>query len=54
MGGKAVEAINAGAKNRIVAYCNGEFVDFDMEKALRMTKQPDSYLYEMSKKLARS
>ena len=54
MGGKAVEAINAGARNRIVAYCNGEFVDFDMEKALRMTKQPDSYMYEMSKKLARS
>ncbi len=54
MGGKAVEAINAGSKNRIVAYCNGEFVDFDMEKALRMTKQPDSYMYEMSKKLARS
>lgn len=54
MGGKAVEAINAGCYNRIVAYCNGEFVDFDLEKALRMTKLPDSYMYEMSKKLARS
>lgn len=54
MGGKAVEAINQGASNRIVAYCNGEFVDFDFEKAMRMTKQPDLYMYEMSKKLARS
>lgn len=54
MGGKAVEAINAGSVNRIVAYCNGEFVDFDFEKAMRMEKLPDAYMYEMSKKLARS
>lgn len=54
MGGKAVEAVNAGASNRIVAYCNGEFVDFDYEKALRMQKKPDPYLNEMSKKLSRS
>ena len=54
MGGKAVEAINSGKSNRIVAYCNGEFVDFDFEKAMRMTKKPDPYMYEMSKKLARS
>lgn len=53
MGGKAVEALNAGSKNRIVAYSNGEFVDFDLELALRMTKVPDPYMMEMSKKLAR-
>lgn len=54
MGGKAVEAVNAGKTNRIVAFCNGEFVDFDLEKAMRMTKKPDKYMYDMSKKLARS
>ena len=53
MGGKAVEALNKGARNRIVAFCNGEFVDFDFEKAMRMEKVPDTYLYTMSKKLSR-
>jgi 6-phosphofructokinase 1 len=53
MGGKAVEIINAGKKNRIVAYKNGEFVDFDLEKALHQQKFPDAYLAEMSKKLSR-
>ena len=53
MGGKAVEVINAGKKNRIVAYQNGEFTDFDMEKAMRLQKFPDAYMAEMSKKLAR-
>ena len=53
MGGKAVEAIYAGKKNRIVAYQNGEFTDFDMEKAMRLNKFPDAYMAEMSKKLSR-
>lgn len=53
MGGKAVEALNAGNKNRIVAFCNGVFVDFDFEKAMRMTKTPDKNLYDMSTKLSR-
>ena len=53
MGGKAVEAIYAGKKNRIVAYQNGEFTDFDMEKAMRLHKFPDAYMAEMSKKLSR-
>lgn len=53
MGGRAVEAINEGRTNRIVAFCNGEFVDFDIEKAMRMTKVPDLYMAEMSKKLSR-
>ena len=53
MGGKAVEVINAGKKNRIVAYQNGEFTDFDMEKAMRLQKFPDAYMAEMSKKLSR-
>jgi len=53
MGGKAVEIINAGKTNRIVAYKNGEFTDFDIEKAMHQQKYPDAYLAEMSKKLAR-
>ncbi len=54
MGGMAVELINSGSKNRIVAFSNGKFVDFDLEEALNMERKPDAYLYEMSKKLARS
>ena len=53
MGGKAVECIHAGAKNRIVAYVNGAFTDYDIEEAMAMTKVPDAFLNEMSKKLAR-
>ncbi len=53
MGGKAVEVINSGGKNRIVAYQHGEFTDFDLEKAMKLSKFPDAYMAEMSKKLAR-
>ena len=53
MGGKAVQIINAGGVNRIVAYVDGAFTDFDLEEAMNMTKLPDAYLNEMSKKLAR-
>jgi len=53
MGGKAVEVINSGGKNRIVAYKNGVFTDFDLEKAMKLNKFPDAYMAEMSKKLSR-
>ncbi len=53
MGAKAVDILTAGGSNRVVAYKHGEYVDFDIEEALRMKKTLDPYLYEMSKKLAR-
>ncbi|MCR5331228.1 MAG: ATP-dependent 6-phosphofructokinase [Lachnospiraceae bacterium] len=54
MGGKAVDLINSGAHDRIVAYINGEFTDVDFAEALAMEKKPNQFMYEMSKKLARS
>lgn len=53
MGAKAVDILTAGGSNRVVAYKHGEYVDFDIEEALRMKKTLDPYLYEMAKKLAR-
>ncbi len=53
MGAKAVDILTAGGSNRVVAYKHGEYVDFDIEEALRMKKTLDPYLFEMSKKLAR-
>lgn len=53
MGAKAVDILSAGGSNRVVAYRHGEFVDFDIEEALRMKKTLDPYMFEMSKKLAR-
>ena len=38
MGAKAVELLLAGKSNRLVAYKNGEFVDFDIQEALAMKK----------------
>ncbi|MBP5158903.1 MAG: ATP-dependent 6-phosphofructokinase [Lachnospiraceae bacterium] len=53
MGGKAVEVLRAGGSNRIIAYDNGEFVDFDIKEALGMTKSLDSYMVALARKLSR-
>ena len=53
MGAKAVDLLCAGATNRVVGYRNGEFVDYDIEEALNMTKDIDQYLFDISKKLSR-
>ncbi len=53
MGGKAVEVLRAGGSNRIIAYDNGEFVDFDIKEALSMTKSLDSYMVALARKLSR-
>ena len=36
MGAKAVELLCAGKSNRVVAYKNGEYVDYDIQEALNM------------------
>lgn len=53
MGAKAVELLCEGKSNRVVAYKNGRFVDFDIEEALRMEKLPDEFLVSMAGKLSR-
>lgn len=53
MGAKAVDILVAGGSNRVVAYKHGEFVDFDIEEALAMTKTLDPYMFDMAKKLSR-
>ncbi len=53
MGSMAVDLLCAGKSNRVVAYKNGEFVDFDIEEALAMKKNLDPFLLSMSAKLAR-
>ena len=52
MGTKAVDLLNAGATNRIVAYRDGKFVDYDIEEALAMTKDLDQFLYDTSIRLS--
>ena len=53
MGAKAVELLCAGKYNRVVAYKNGQFIDYDIEEALSMKKMPDEFLVSMAKKLSR-
>jgi 6-phosphofructokinase 1 len=53
MGAKAVDLLIAGASNRIVAFKDGKFVDFDIEEALAMKKDISQYLYDLSIRLSR-
>lgn len=53
MGAKAVDILASGGSNRVIAYKNGEFVDYDINEALAMKKDLDDYLFEMAKKLSR-
>ena len=53
MGAKAVELLIAGKSNRLVAYKNGEYVDFDIQEALAMTKDISEDQFRISKLLVR-
>ena len=53
MGSMAVELLCEGKTNRVVAYKHGEFVDFDIDEALAMTKDVDDNMYEVSRLLCR-
>ena len=53
MGAKAVELLLAGRSNRLVAYKNGEYVDFDIQEALAMTKDIPEDQFRISKLLVR-
>jgi len=53
MGAFAVDLLLAGKTKRVVGYQHGEFVDFDIEDALAMTKAIPEYSYEISKLLSK-
>ncbi|MCI7067917.1 MAG: 6-phosphofructokinase [Butyrivibrio crossotus] len=53
MGSMAADLLAEGKTNRVVAYKNGEFVDYDIDEALAMTKDVDAHMYEVSKLLCR-
>ena len=53
IGAKAVELLLAGHSNRLVAYKNGEYVDFDIQEALAMTKDIPEDQFRISKLLVR-
>lgn len=53
MGAYAVDLLIAGKTKRVVGYQHGEFVDFDIEEALAMTKEIPEYPYEISKLLSK-
>ena len=48
MGAYAVDIMLQGKTNRVVGYKNGQFVDFDIEDALKMDKGIDEYQFEVA------
>ena len=52
MGAKAVDLLLEGKTNRVVGYKHGEYVDFDIDEALGMTKGIPAYQYGIAKELA--
>jgi 6-phosphofructokinase 1 len=52
MGAKAVDLLCEGKTNRVVAHKNGDFVDFDINEALEMTKGVDEYMFDVCKSFA--
>lgn len=53
MGAKAVELLLEGKSNRVIAYKNGEYCDFDIQEALAMKKDIPEDQYRISKMLVR-
>lgn len=51
MGAIAVDLLSLGQSNRVVAYRNGAYTDFDIDEALAMTKDVNEYMYEMANRL---
>ena len=51
MGAKAVELLVEGKTNRVVGYQQGEYIDFDINDALRMHKEIPEYQLDLAKLL---
>ena len=52
-GAYAVDLLCEGKSNRLVAYKDGKFVDFDIDEALAMTKDIDEYEFNISALLSK-
>ncbi|MDD6614928.1 MAG: 6-phosphofructokinase [Lachnospiraceae bacterium] len=52
MGAYAADLLAEGKTNRVVGYRNGEFVDFDIDEALKMQKNISDYMVRVSKAMA--
>lgn len=52
MGALAVDLLCQGASNRVVGYRHGQFVDFDIDAALAMSKDVDEYQFEICNTLS--
>ncbi len=53
MGAMAVDLLLMGKTNRVVAYQEGHFCDFDIDEALAMTKDIDEHLFSLTMRLSR-
>ncbi len=51
MGAKAAELLAEGATNRVVAYKNGKYVDFDIQEALQMKKNIEEEEFMIATKM---
>ena len=51
MGAKAVDLLVEGKTNRVVGYQHGEYIDFDINDALKMHKEIPDYQIEVAKML---
>ena len=52
MGAYAVDLLIQGKSNRVVAYKNGEYVDFDINEALAMQKKLPEYQWEIARAMS--
>lgn len=53
MGCMAVDLLCEGKSNRLVAYRGGDYVDYDIDEALAMTKSIPEYQFQICKDLSR-
>lgn len=53
MGAMAVDLLCEGKSNRVVAYTKSQYVDYDIDEALAMTKDIYDYNYKVSRMLSR-
>ena len=52
MGAMAVDLLVAGKSCRVVGYRHGQFVDFDINEALAMSKNVDPFMWEVNQSLS--
>ena len=52
MGAYAVDLLCQGKSNRVVAYKNGKYTDFDIDEALAMQKRLEEYMWEVAPALS--